>query len=534
VSRALLPSAPAARVRTLVEAEAARAGRCVLYWMTASRRTRNHFGLQHALARAAELGKPLLVLEALRLDYRWASARHHAFVLQGMADNRAACAAAGVAYHGYVEPERGAGRGLFAALARQAALVVADDARIFFLPNALERARQLCPVRLEAVDSAGLLPFRATAQLFPTAYAFRRHLQRALPEALGQLPVEEPLAAVASGTQAELPADVARRWPAASPELLAAAPAELARLALDGTVAPVATGGAMRGGERAARAALAEFVALRLARYAEERGEPASDAASGLSPWLHYGQLGVHEVLRAVGRSEAWTPARLGSERRGFKQGFWNLSASAEAFLDELVTWRELGLNRCAHQPDYARFQTLPDWARATLHKHAADARPVVYTQAELEAAATHDPLWNAAQRQLVREGRIHNYLRMLWGKKVLEWSATPEQAWETLIELNNRWALDGRDPNSYSGIAWCFGRFDRPWGPERPIFGTVRYMSSANTARKLDVAPYLARYASEAALTAPRSGATPADRPPSAPSPAGRSASRPRPRPKA
>ena len=146
---------------------------------------------------------------------------------------------------------------------------------------------------------------------------------------------------------------------------------------------------------------------------------------------------------------------------------------------------------------DHDRYEALPPWARLTLERHAADPRPVVYTLDRLAAADTHDPLWNAAQVQLRREGRIHNYLRMLWGKKILEWSATPQEAAAAMIALNDRWALDGRDPNSYSGIYWTLGRYDRPWGPERPIFGTVRYMSSVNTARKLDVRPYLAAYAS-------------------------------------
>jgi deoxyribodipyrimidine photo-lyase len=171
------------------------------------------------------------------------------------------------------------------------------------------------------------------------------------------------------------------------------------------------------------------------------------------------------------------------------------MSQAAEAFLDQLVTWRELGFNFCSRRDDYDRFDSLPDWARRSLAEHAADPREHVYSVDELAAARTHDPLWNAAQRQLVREGRIHNYLRMLWGKKILQWARSPEDALEAMIELNNRYALDGRDPNSYSGISWVLGRFDRPWAPERPIFGKIRYMSSENTARKLKVKEYIRRY---------------------------------------
>jgi deoxyribodipyrimidine photo-lyase len=176
------------------------------------------------------------------------------------------------------------------------------------------------------------------------------------------------------------------------------------------------------------------------------------------------------------------------------------MSASAESFIDELVTWRELGHIYCARHADYDSYDTLPEWARDTMEAHASDAREHVYTLEEFDAAATHDEIWNAAQRQLVGEGIIHNYLRMLWGKKILEWSAHPREAFETMIELNNRYALDGRDPNSYSGIAWVMGRFDRGW-PERAIFGKVRSMTSDSTRRKVRLDTYLARWGEQPSL---------------------------------
>ncbi len=188
-------------------------------------------------------------------------------------------------------------------------------------------------------------------------------------------------------------------------------------------------------------------------------------------------------------------PARIATTTSGKKDGWWNLAPSSEAFLDQIVTWRELGFHFAARRDDHDRYESLPAWARATLEEHASDAREHVYTLEEFERSQTHDALWNAAQRQLVREGRIHNYMRMLWGKKILEWTRHPREALDVLIELNNRWALDGRDPNSYSGIFWTLGRFDRPWGPVRKVFGTIRFMSSANTAKKMDVEPYLRRW---------------------------------------
>jgi len=173
-----------------------------------------------------------------------------------------------------------------------------------------------------------------------------------------------------------------------------------------------------------------------------------------------------------------------------------HMGEAAESFLDELVTWRELGFNYTSQRDDYDDYESLPEWAKASLEKHAPDAREHLYTLDELAESRTHDRVWNAAQRQLRETGVMQNYLRMLWGKKVLEWSRTPQEAMAALIELNNRYALDGRNPNSYSGISWVFGRYDRAWGPERPIFGTIRYMSSDNTVRKLKMKGYLAEWA--------------------------------------
>ena len=171
------------------------------------------------------------------------------------------------------------------------------------------------------------------------------------------------------------------------------------------------------------------------------------------------------------------------------------MGEAAESFLDELITWREVGYNMCALRSDFDQYESLPEWARKTLDEHAGDPRPHVYDLQQLESAGTHDPLWNAAQWQLVTTGRMHNYLRMLWGKKILEWSPTPRAALQVMLELNNKYALDGRNPNSYSGIFWVLGRYDRAWGPERPVFGKIRFMSSENTARKLKVKRYIERF---------------------------------------
>ncbi|MCB9915055.1 MAG: deoxyribodipyrimidine photolyase [Planctomycetes bacterium] len=485
-----MSAVPAVRLRARNEHAVRPAGRFVLYWMIAARRTGWNYGLQRAAELARELGRPLVVLEALRLDYPWASARHHRFVLDGMAANAAALADEDVLYHPWVELERGAGRGFVEALAREACAVVTDEAPGFFQERMLRAVAPRLAARLESVDSCGLLPLAATERVFARAVDLRRFLQRNLRPHLAAPPLADPLAAPLPPVRG-LALEPLRRWPRAAPELLARGGDALARLDLDHAVEPVD----LVGGQDAARAALRDFVAGRLAAYGEERSHPDRDVSSGLSPWLHFGHVSAHEVLAAVTAPEGWTPARTGGTTSGAKAGWWGLAPSTEAFLDELVTWRELGQHFCAKRDDYDRYESLPPWARETLEEHAADPRPHVYTAADFEAARTHDELWNAAQRELVQSGRMHNYLRMLWGKKILHWSASPREALATMIELNNKYALDGRDPNSYSGIAWVLGRFDRAWGPERAIFGKVRYMSSDNTRRKLRLNEYLATW---------------------------------------
>ncbi len=468
--------------------------------MIAQRRVSWNFALDRAAAWAGELGKPLLVFEPVRAGYRWASDRLHRFVIDGMGDNRTRLARHGVTYFPYVEPSAGAGRGLLTALAGHAAVVVTDDYPAFMLPRMVASAARQVQVRFEAVDSNGLLPIRVATSPFVSAYAFRRFLQRTLPSHIGERPSADPLPDLAPAPPATVPAEVLQRWPAADVDLLASA-GGLRALPIDHTVTPTT----LRGGTTAAEAVLARFLSISLASYADGRNNLEQDVTSRLSPYLHFGHLSAHAAVHQILQRDGWL-GDLTRRPTGAREGWWGVSAPAEAFLDQIVTWRELGFNMCAQRPtDYDQYESLPAWARATLAAHAGDPREHVYTLAEFETARTHDPLWNAAQGQLVGEGRIHNYLRMLWGKKILEWTASPGDALEVMIELNNKYALDGRDPNSYSGIFWTLGRYDRPWAPERPVFGTVRYMSSANTARKMRVKPYIARYAPVAPADAQR-----------------------------
>jgi deoxyribodipyrimidine photo-lyase len=482
---------PELRIRAASErpVDSGHAGEYVLYWMIAARRTGWSFGLERALEHARALALPLLVLEPLRAGYPWASDRLHRFVLDGMALHARELAARGIAYHPYVEPEAGAGKGLLAFLAERAAVVVTDDFPAFFLPRMVAAAARGVSSRVEAVDSNGLVPLCATEAAFATAFAFRRWLQRELPPHLARFPAADPLADAGLPALAELPAGLERRWPAASAALLAGAPDALASLHIDHSVGVVP----LRGGAEEGRIEIDAFVRHKLARYAERRSHPDDEATSGLSAYLHFGHVSPHECFAAVALAEGWRSARLTGKRDG-RRGWYGMSAPAEEFLDQLVTWRELGFVFAHHRPDHDGYESLPDWARATLEEHARPDDPALALDV-LERAATGDPVWNAAQTELLRTGKLHNYRRMLWGKKILEWSPSPREALARLIHLNNKYALDGRDPNSYSGIFWCLGRFDRPWAPKRPRFGSVRWMSSDSARRKLDLDEYLARF---------------------------------------
>jgi deoxyribodipyrimidine photo-lyase len=239
--------------------------------------------------------------------------------------------------------------------------------------------------------------------------------------------------------------------------------------ALDGSVAPVK---AFIGGTDEGLKRLKTFLKHGLSSYAKDRNRPEADATSHLSPYLHFGHLGPHTVALAVQEAEA-------------------PKAAKEAFLEQLIVRRELAINFVRFNPDYDNFECAEPWARKSLGQHAGDERKI-YSERQLEEARTHDPLWNAAQQQMVYAGWMHNYMRMYWAKKILEWSKTPAQAFLTAVYLNDKYELDGRDPNGYAGIAWAVvGKHDRPW-LDRPIFGQVRYMSFASTAKKFDSVRYI------------------------------------------
>ena len=486
-----MSAVPALRLQVLNDAPLNPRGEYVLYWMIANRRPAWNFSLDEAVSWAEKLNKPLLVLEALRAGYRWASDRLHNFIIDGMADNAGSFEKAGVSYYPFLEHKPGEGKGLLEALSRKACLVVTDHFPDFFLPRMVAAAARKIPVRLIQVDSNGLIPLRAADHSYPTAYAFRRFVQKNIRGHLADFPQADPFAKVRLPVMKTFPSSVIQKWPEAPASVLKSPAPFLADLPLDHGVAAVES----RGGSQAARAQWRRFLKRGLGHYLEFRNEPEAEGTSGLSPYLHFGHISVHQIFRELMDKEGWSLQGLPEKVTG-SRGWWGVSAGAEMFLDQLITWRELGYNMCACREDYDRYESLSLWAQKTLQDHVRDRRPHKYSLDQFEAGKTNDPLWNAAQMQIVREGRLHNYLRMLWGKKILEWSESPQEALGIMVELNNKYGLDGRDPNSYSGIFWVLGRYDRPWGPERPVFGKIRYMSSQNTARKIKVKSFIKKYA--------------------------------------
>ena len=466
----------------------------ILYWMTSARRPTCNFALEHAIELANQHNKGLIVFEGLRMDYRWASDRFHQFVREGMRNNQHSFSKTKVTYIPCLETPNHPIKDILWSLIEQAASVVTDYFPAFFLPKMTNLVAQKCPVQFQQVDGNGIYPIWNTDKFFTTAHSFRRHLQKTIQPFLTDFPLEHP-----SSTLLQQYTPTEEHFDATTLEYFQQdiGALDLATLPIDHTIAPIAD---RIGGHTHATVRLKSFIQNGLTQYDTDRQSADNDPSSGLSPYLHFGHISAHEMVQRIWTTHNWTPDMTETKATGSRAGWWNLPSYVEAFLDQIITWRDLGFVYCHHDPNYATYESLPEWARITMEEHLNDTRTHIYDLQTFEKAQTHDPIWNAAQRQLIKEGRMHNYLRMLWAKKVLHWTKTPQDAIQILEELNNKYALDGRDPNSYSGIMWTFGRFDRAW-TERVIFGKIRYMTSDSTKRKMKLKNYLQTYG-PAALT--------------------------------
>jgi deoxyribodipyrimidine photo-lyase len=441
-------------------------GKFVLYWIQTTMRSRDNPALNFAAERANELGLPLVVYQGLRPDYPWASDRVHTFILESAADMATDFAARGIPYGFHLvrrrqDPGEPAPPSPLESLARRAALVVTDYFPTFMVPRQTRRLRERIEAPVVAVDSCTIVPMSYISRAHPTARGFRTEAVAALPHFLHSVGNVEPRRCQTF----EFPFDSAVPPSGrGQPDILAAS------CDIDHTVraSPI-----VRGGQEAARTRLKAFLKTGLARYAEDRGDPNHpEAVSGLSPYLHFGNISPQEVLLRV---QEVAP-----------------TAQFVRFQDELLVWRELAHNFCHYDPQHRTLAAVPAWARKELDDHADDPRPAVYSLVEMERGKTESALWNAAQRAYVRDGTMPNYLRMLWGKAILQWSPDAATALATMEHLNNKYSLDGRDPNSYAGFHWILGKFDRPFY-RRPVFGTIRYMSLTAAAKKFDVTAWLA-----------------------------------------
>jgi len=471
-------------------------GSYVLYWMQANRRLEYNYALEYAVAVANHLQKPLLIYEGLNVDYPWACDRFHHFILEGMKEHRdffTSHPVKGCSYVPYVEKEPKEGKGLIYKLADQACALITDEFPVYIIKEHNQKVAKNISIPFITIDSNGIIPLGITDKDPYSAYLFRKIMQKHVVEAVHHPPQARPLDGLRVDSSASfLPDELTGR------ELFSDRPFEnlnefISQLPIDHSVKKVA----MTGTRKSALERMNHFLEFGLHRYEEDRNHPDVQGGSGLSPWLHFGKISAFEMVLEVLKRQpkGWNLMEC-KPNGGKNSGFFRGHSYIESFLDELITWREVGFHYAHHRPDYDRFESLPDWALTTMREHDADPREYVYTLEDLDHGNTHDPIWNAAQNQLRTTGVMHNYLRMLWGKKIIEWTSDHRQALDFLIELNNRYALDGRDPNSYSGIFWCLGRFDRAW-QERSIFGKLRYMSSDSTSKKVKLKEYLKTYGS-------------------------------------
>ena len=435
-------------------------GKCVVYWMQRAMRIQDNPALDDAIAAANVLGLPVLVYFSVIPNYPHANLRHYHFLAQGLRDVAEDAPERGVGFVLRRSPDNS----LEAFLEEVGAALLIGDENPCREP---ERWRQVLAKRLKVpywtVDADVVVPSRVFARDYFLLHHFRPHLKRELPSYLvapqNPAPLQpwRPSRAIASySVHADITAGFNK---------------------LDRSVLPVDT---FTGGSHSALKRLHTFVNGHLARYDEMRNHPEADGTSQLSPYLHFGNIGPITIALAV--------------QRAAEQGRIP-TTTAERFLDQLIGWRELSVLFVRHNPNYDNWECAEPWAQKTLLEHVSDPRPARYTLDQLERAETHDDLWNAAQRQMVDTGWMHNYLRMYWAKKILEWAPNPAAAFDWAVILNDKYELDGRDPNGYAGIAWAIvGKHDRPWF-NRAVFGTVRPMTEASTRRKFDSASYMRRY---------------------------------------
>jgi deoxyribodipyrimidine photo-lyase len=441
------------RLRTLSDADVSSQGAYVLYWMQQSQRASFNPALEYAIARANEIDRPVLVCFGLTNGYPEANARHYTFMLEGLAETASLLRRRGLGFVTRLAPPTE----VAISLSERAALVVTD--RGYLKPQVAWRKAVADRVSCQVVEVEGdvVVPVEIASKRHEVgARTLRPKLQRLLDRYLVDLK-EEP---------------VRRRWDTSEPAStidLSIIPRVVAGMRIDHAVRPVRR---FKGGSSVALTRFETFLIDHLARYAERRGVPEAGAGSHMSPYLHFGQISPVQLALVVQHS-----TDVSEESRA-------------TFLEELIVRRELAMNHVHYDAAYDTYEAVPGWARRSLDEHRHDPRPTLYDLDQLAHGQTHDSAWNAAMREMRETGYMHNHMRMYWGKKILEWSRSPEEGFDATLRLNNRYFLDGRDANSFTNVAWIYGLHDRPWF-QRPIFGMVRYMSGESLRRKFDIDAY-------------------------------------------
>jgi deoxyribodipyrimidine photo-lyase len=441
------------RIQLLNDANAAK-GQYVLYWMQQSQRADDNHALEYAIQQANRLGQGVLVVFGLMDDYPEANRRHYTFLLEGLQETRDTLARRGIK----MIIQQGAPAEVVLKLARHASVIVCDCGYLRHQKSWRNEVARQAACRVVQVESDVIVPLRVVSD--KAEYAART-IRPKIHKHLADYLIDFKPTTVKKST---LNLDVK----GLDIENLDAV---LRKLKLDPDVGPVTH--FFKGGSSRARQIFKSFLHRRLANYVDNRNQPQTDDISHMSPYLHFGQI---------------SPLYLALQINGLDR---DLQAAKDSYLEELIVRRELAMNFANYALHYDSYKCLPNWARLTLAEHQKDPREYVYTRRQLENAQTHDEYWNAAMREMRYTGFMHNYMRMYWGKKILEWSNTPEHAFRTTLAINNKYFLDGRDPNSYTGVAWVYGVHDRAWF-ERPIFGKVRYMAATGLERKCDIKGYV------------------------------------------
>jgi deoxyribodipyrimidine photo-lyase len=447
----MLPLLPEERIRRLNESEA-KVGKYVLYWMQSSQRVKYNLALEYAISWAEKLRKPLLVFFGLARGFNQANLRHYTFMLEGLRDVEAQLEKLGIKLVVQNKsPELGV-----VTLSKQACVTIVDKGYLKTLRQwySFAAANLRCPL-IQIEDNVVVPVEAASSKEEYSAATIRPKISKTRKRFL-QPPKQQELRNNSLGL----------RFDSID---LADVETIVSNLGVDKSVRESKS---FNGGNNQAVKRLEEFLKNRLSVFPQLRNDPTVDCLSNLSPYLHFGQISPMEIALEVLSSDASDEAK-------------------EAYLEDLIVRRELAINYAYFSENYDSFRGLPNWAKLTLNKHKKDHREYIYNIEQLENAETHDPYWNASQNQMRITGKMHGYMRMYWGKKILEWSKTPQEAFKAALYLNDKYELDGRDPNGFAGVAWCFGKHDRPW-KERPVFGTVRFMNANGLKRKFKADQYV------------------------------------------